>query len=90
VLLQGVARDVPLPRGYGSPDITINHVTDVEYRVSGGSWRPAQAVDGAFDEEEEDFAFEITGVGWGFVEVRAQNSVGNVTPIPTTEWFFCW
>ena len=30
VMMEGVARDIPLPRGYGSPDITINEVTGVE------------------------------------------------------------
>jgi hypothetical protein len=90
VIMQGIARDIPLPTGYGTTDITINSVTEVEYRVLGGSWQPAQALDGAFDEESEEFIFNITGPSWGTVEVRARNSVGNSTPIPTSEWFFCF
>lgn len=89
ISFEGVARDVPLSTSFGT-DITINEVTEVEYRVSGGSWQPAQAVDGAFDQESEEFEFAFSGSMMGSVEVRARNSVGNTTPIPTSEWYFCW
>ncbi len=37
--------------------ILINSVETVNYRVDDGAWQPAEPVDGAFDDYQEDFTF---------------------------------
>ncbi|UCD93130.1 MAG: Ig-like domain repeat protein [Methanobacteriota archaeon] len=60
-------------------DVSINVITNVEYRVDGGPWYPAIATDGAFDEFQEFFEFTTNPIPDGdhLIEVRAQNTVGN-------------
>ncbi|MFZ5918085.1 MAG: hypothetical protein ACOYZ7_14175 [Chloroflexota bacterium] len=55
-------------------------VTAVEFRVDGGNWQPAQAVDGLFDEAAESFTFTTPALAQGshVVEVRASDSSGRV------------
>lgn len=67
------------PRGTGN-DVTINTITNVEFRVDGGSWTSATPTDGAFDEDEEDFTFTTPPLSQGThtIEVRGINSVGNI------------
>ncbi len=77
----GYAFDTP----FVSPtetDVTINFITSVEFRVDGGPWQLASATDGAFDEDVEDFQFSpVLTSGTHTIQVRATNSVGNVSPI---------
>lgn len=42
--------------GYG---LTVDSVASVEYRTQTGEWTAARAADGAFDEAEEDFLFDV-------------------------------
>jgi hypothetical protein len=60
-------------------DVSINTITMVQYRVDGGTWYMATAVDGAYDEEIEDFTFTTSALpdGTYMIEVRARNTVGN-------------
>jgi len=54
-------------------------VANVEYRVNRGLWRPAQAVDGAFDSGDEPFRMEIGSLPAGtyLVEARATDANGK-------------
>jgi len=88
-LLRGVSytgstQDVPcLSPNYN--DVTINHITAVQYRVDGGGWLPAQASDGAWDETTEDYLFTTAPLGGGphTIEIRAVNRVGNASLLQT-------
>ena len=77
----GYAFDTP----FVSPtetDVTINFITSVEFRVDGGPWQLASATDGAFDEDVEDFQFTpILASGTHTIQVRATNTVGNISAI---------
>ncbi len=59
--------------------ITINKISNVQYRVDNGSWINALPVDGSFNSSEEDFTFTISSISNGThtIEVRAQNTAGN-------------
>ena len=78
----GTATDVP----YNSPtrpDVTINNITSVDYRIDGGSWTNASAVDGSFDEDVEGYTFTTPSLGYGvhLIETQAYSSSGNVSAI---------
>lgn len=80
----GTAYDIPC----NSPSftlVTINTITGVEYSIDGGTWTSAAASDGTFDSPLEYFSFEITGVAPGehSIDVYAQNTVGNLSPVCT-------
>jgi len=82
----GSVVDVP----WDSPtrhDVTINTIVRVEYRVNNGDWQQATATDGAFDSAGEEFAFTLSDLGYGRynIEVRAVNSVGNVSATYATD-----
>lgn len=65
--------------------ITINTISQVEYKIDNGSWLSAQAVDGSFDEPEEDFTFTPSTLSDGtytFV-VKAIDSAGNISNYAT-------
>lgn len=79
----GTVFDVPYPNRnpYGSHrSVTINTIVDVEYRIDEGNWLRAIATDGTFDEDYEDFTFTtpFLSIGTHTIEVRGNNSVGNV------------
>lgn len=89
LLYSGEVAEIPYPNKcpVGTPqsreNITINTITNVEYRVNGGAWSNATASDGAFDEAEEAFNFAVTfpeaAENWSYlIEARGVNSVGNV------------
>jgi len=65
---------------YERRNITINTITNVEYRIDSGTWMNTTATDGAFDEAQETFTFTTPSLLEGVhrVEVRGTNSVGNV------------
>ena len=60
-------------------DVTINTISNVEYRVNSGTWQNANPVDGTYDSEKEHFTMTIGPLtpGTYTIEARAQNSVGN-------------
>jgi hypothetical protein len=78
----GSANDVPFPSPTETP-VTINTIASVEYRVDGGSWQPATPSDGAFNSDTETFKFTPPALANGvhLFEVRATNSIGNVSSI---------
>jgi hypothetical protein len=61
-------------------DMTINTITNVEYRIDSGAWMNATATDGAFDGAQENFTFTTPPLPGGIhvIEVRGTDSVGNV------------
>jgi len=61
-------------------NITINTITNVEYRIDNGPWMNATPTDGAFDEAQENFTCTTPSLSGGVhrIEVRGTNSVGNV------------
>jgi hypothetical protein len=66
------------------PDVTLNRIANVQYRVNGGSWLDCTATDGAFDEPTEDYTFttpELSDATYTF-EVQAVDTSGNTTAIP--------
>ena len=76
----GSAQDIPFPSPTG-PDITINRIMSIEWRLDGGSWQTAMPSDGAFDSYFEDFTFTVPMLNGGThtFNVRATNTVGNVS-----------
>jgi fibronectin type 3 domain-containing protein len=85
----GTASDIPVERGslgFPGPDISINTVQNVEYRVDGGAWSTATAVDGTFDDGEEAFSFDAGPLSNGIhtIQVQSKNLVPN-TSLGNTE-----
>jgi hypothetical protein len=78
----GAVREVPYPNRnpLGGKDITINFITNVQYRVDYGEWMNASPTDGTFDEATEDFSFTLLSlsIGTHVIETRGINSMGNV------------
>ena len=78
----GSVVDVPYPNnnphGTGR-DVTINTITNVQFRVDEGVWIDATPVDGTFDEALEDFSFTTPTLSPGThkIETRGVNSVGH-------------
>lgn len=72
-------REVPYPSP-ALPSVTINTLEMAEYRVDGGDWTAARAMDGAFDSYHETFQFTTDPLPTGEldVEVRITDSAGNV------------
>jgi hypothetical protein len=75
-----------LHSGQPRVNVSTNIISRVEYRVNGGAWTQAQAIDGAFDSASEDFTFSLGSLpdGDNAIEIRAQNSVGNYSSIETS------
>lgn len=76
----GAAQIIPYP----SPNrasVTINTLTGVKYRFNGGSWQPALAADGAFDEINEDYRIvsALLEPGLYLLEAAAFDSAGNIS-----------
>lgn len=74
-------------RSYGYGHVSINRVTDVQYRINQGAWQAAVAVDGAFDSASEDFQFTTPSLPYGTyeVQIRAINTIGVATVIPYSQ-----
>ncbi|OGL42935.1 MAG: hypothetical protein A2161_09220 [Candidatus Schekmanbacteria bacterium RBG_13_48_7] len=74
------------PRGSGH-DITLNTISQVQYRVDSGPWIDADPVDAAFDSPVESFTFTTATLSTGthLIQVRARNSEGNyeLPPYPS-------
>ncbi len=64
--------------------VSINHIVAVEFSLEGRSWLPAEAVDGAFDEWQEEFRVVTPPLPDGSweIRVRARNDVGNLELSP--------
>lgn len=76
----GSANDV----AYNSPtypDVTINKIMAVKFRVDGGEWLDAAATDGAFDEYAEAYTFTTPALSQGshLIETQALTGYGNTT-----------
>lgn len=65
-----------LGKGRGLARSQAAAITEVQYRVGNGPWRPAQAVDGPFDSTREEFTLDA---GEGRIEVRIRDEAGNET-----------
>ncbi|GAB4435847.1 MAG: hypothetical protein OHK0015_27070 [Chloroflexi bacterium OHK40] len=89
-VLQGSAQDSAFPSPYHQ-DVSINHIRAVEFRVDGGLWLPADAVDGNFDERAEQFSAELPLYDGRYtVELRAINSAGVASTPVTRELNVTW
>jgi len=66
------------------PDVTLNRIANVQYRINGGSWQDCAAVDGAYNEPTEDYTFTTPQLSDGTYtfEVRALDTSGNTTDEP--------
>ncbi len=66
------------------PDVTLNRIARVQYRIDGGTWQDTEADDGAFDEDTEDYSFTPAALNDGTYtfEVRAEDTSGNRTSEP--------
>lgn len=60
-------------------DITINRISSVKYRIDGGPWADADAADGEFDEDAEEYTFTTPSIGAGIhrISTRAWSTTGN-------------
>ncbi len=69
---------------FPGPDVTLNRIAGVQYRIDGGEWQDAESADGTFDEGAEDYSFtpaDLDDATWTF-EARALDTSGNSTPEP--------
>ena len=69
---------------YAGPDVTLNRIAGVQYRIDGGTWQDAAAADGVFDEGTEAYTFTTAPLSDGTYtfEVRAIDTSGNATQTP--------
>jgi hypothetical protein len=84
----------PTPTFTGITTDENSTITNLEYRVYNGgwgSWKACTALDGAFDENEENFTFTVTPEitrGSNEVQVRASNAAGATTQSNFTTYSF--
>jgi len=90
LIYNGLAKVVPYPNNNpqisaSGNDVTINTISNVEYRVNNGSWQNANPKDGFYDSFEEQFTATIGPLtpGTYIIEARGQNSVGNYDLTPS-------
>jgi hypothetical protein len=74
----GSVEDIPHPSPT-RPDVTINTITSVQYRLNGGQWLATIPGDGAFDSASESYTFTTEPLAPGVyaVDVRAIHSAGG-------------
>ena len=74
----GTVHQTPYPSPT-RPNVTINTIETVHYRIGRGPWIPAEPSDGAFDAWRESFHFTTDPLPTGefAVDIRAQDSWGN-------------
>lgn len=60
-------------------NVTINTISNVEYRIDAGTWTNAQPTDGLFNSAIESYTFTTSNLSLGqhTIETRAIDSVGN-------------
>lgn len=82
-LLRGSSADLAFPSPL-QPEVSINTISAIEYRVEGGPWQRAAAEDGGFDSLTERFSAELPLYDGSYtVELRAINSAGVASsPVP--------
>jgi hypothetical protein len=78
ITYRGSVEDIPYPSP-SRPDVTINAITSVDYRLNGGEWQEATPSGGAFDSASESYTFTLEPLATGVyvVDVRAINSAGG-------------
>jgi hypothetical protein len=82
--IAATAADQPFPSPAGQ-SVTINDVTQIEYRADGGPWIGLPPADGAYDSSTEAANATLPLYdGQHSVEFRAINSVGASSPITTS------
>ena len=67
--------------------VTINTISNVQYRVNSGSWQNANPVDGTYNSFKENFTMTIGPLtpGTYTIEAQARNSVGNYELTPSSD-----
>ncbi len=79
--ITGTAQDQPYAPASGD-SMTVNNITNVQYRVDGGAWQNATASDGAFNQVTEGFTFSVTlALGTHTIDVQATNRVNHVSAV---------
>jgi hypothetical protein len=76
----GSVKDIPYPSPSAwRPDVTINTITSVQYRLNSDQWQEATASDGAFDNASESYTFTTNSLAPGayVVDVQAINSASG-------------
>ena len=66
----------------GTSTVQDSTVASAAYRIDGGTWIPANSVDGAYDEPSEDFNFTTAALSEGThtIQVKASDALGRSTP----------
>jgi hypothetical protein len=74
----GSVEDIPYPSPT-RPDVTINTIASVDYRLNGGQWLATTPRDSDFDSASESYTFTTESLAPGVyvVDVRAINSAGG-------------
>lgn len=80
VTINGTANIIPYPSP-SHTNVTINTLTNIQYRFNAGPWQPAIADDGAFNSTAEDYHFTSNSLSPGLhaLQVAAFDSAGNVS-----------
>ena len=80
--ITGLAEDQPYTPPAGDT-LTVNYITNVQYRIDGGAWQNAIANDGTYDEVSEPFTVQasFSGLGSHLIEMQATNRVNNVSAV---------
>lgn len=78
----GTAADIPYDSN-SRPDVTINKITTVKYRIDYGNWSDACAIDGSFDEDVEDYNFTVGPLeaGQHRIDTQAYSTSGNISTV---------
>ncbi|UCB59365.1 MAG: hypothetical protein JSV67_03480 [Thermoplasmatales archaeon] len=84
----GVASIQPYPNHNpfrADNDISINIITNIQYRINNGDWINLQPKDGEYDNHTEDFNFKTNPLPKGLykIEARSTNSIGNSDLTPS-------
>jgi len=81
VSIRGKANDLPCPSVYGA--VTINKIAGVRFRIDSGDWCDAEAADGAFDEDVEEYVASASGLAAGdhLVQTQAFSTSGNASDV---------
>jgi hypothetical protein len=78
----GTTSDIPYDSNT-RPDVTINKISSVKYRIDYGGWSDASATDGFFDEDVEDYNFTVGPLepGLHLIDTQAYSTSGNTSTI---------
>ncbi|MBI3537665.1 MAG: hypothetical protein HY070_08930 [Chloroflexi bacterium] len=81
--ISGTAQDQPYAPTSGDP-MSINKITNVQYRVDGGSWQNATPADGSatFNKTTQGFTFTTSlALGTHTIDIQTTNSVNHNSAI---------